>query len=126
VSLLGRRRQLASVLAFVLIGTIGMPSVGEQGVGDTGLMLDLGVNVGHFAQGKAPTPHGSISSRWRRGRGSFKLTVVAPRGTSVLVELPVIRHAHKVAVDGKVVHVKRRRGVFRFRKVRGQHTFVVR
>ena len=78
-----------------------------------------------FAQGKAPTPHGPISSRWRRGGGSFKLTVVAPRGTSGVVEIPFVRHAHKIAVDGKVVHVKRRGGVFRFAKVSGQHTFVV-
>jgi alpha-L-rhamnosidase len=78
-----------------------------------------------FAQGKAPTPHGPISSRWRRGGGSFKLTVVAPRGTSGVVTLPVIRHAHTIAVDGKVVHVKRRRGFIRFGKVRGQHTFVI-
>lgn len=78
-----------------------------------------------FAQGKAPTPHGPISSRWRRGGGSFKLTVVAPRGTSGVVEVPLIRRAHRVAVDGKLVHVKRRGGVVRFAKVSGQHTFVV-
>jgi hypothetical protein len=28
-------------------------------------------------------------------------------------------------MDGKVVHVKRKGGVARFRKVKGQHTFVV-
>jgi alpha-L-rhamnosidase len=79
----------------------------------------------HFAQGDAPTPHGPISSRWRRGGHSFKLTVVGPRGTSGLVEIPVPRHAHRVTVDGKRVHVKRRGGVVRFKKVAGQHTFVV-
>ena len=78
-----------------------------------------------FAQGKAPTPHGAIASRWQRGGHSFKLTVVAPKGTSGLVEVPVPRHAHTVAMDGKVVHVKRKGGVARFRKVKGQHTFVV-
>ena len=78
-----------------------------------------------FAQGKAPTPHGAIASRWQRGGHSFKLTVVAPKGTSGLVEVPVPRHAHTVAMDGKVVHVKRKGGVARFRKVKGQHTFAV-
>jgi alpha-L-rhamnosidase len=79
----------------------------------------------HFAQGDAPTPHGPISSRWRRGGHSFKLTVVGPRGTSGLVEVPAPRHAHTVTVDGKRVHLKSRGGVIRFRKVAGQHTFVV-
>jgi alpha-L-rhamnosidase len=78
-----------------------------------------------FAQGKAPTPHGAIASRWQRGGHSFKLTVVAPKGTSGVVEVPVPRHAHTVAMDGKVVHVKRKGDIARFRKVKGQHTFVV-
>ncbi len=78
-----------------------------------------------FAQGKAPTPHGPIASRWQRGGHRFKLTVVAPPGTSGLVELPMPRQAHTVAIDGKVVHAKARRGVVRLRKVTGQHTFAV-
>jgi alpha-L-rhamnosidase len=76
-----------------------------------------------FAQGNAPTPHGPISSRWRRGGRSFKLTVVAPRGTSGVVEMPLPPHAGTIAVDGKVAHAKRRGGVAVFKKVRGQHTF---
>jgi alpha-L-rhamnosidase len=72
-----------------------------------------------FAQGKAPTPRGAISSRWRRGGGVFKLTVSAPRGTSGVVQLPALPHLHTIALDGKVVHAKRRRI-----KVRGGvHTF---
>ena len=78
-----------------------------------------------FAQGDAPTPRGPISSRWRRGGGSFKLTIVAPRGTSGVVKVPAPRHARTIAVDGKVVKAKRRGGVVRFSKVRGRHTFVV-
>ena len=68
-----------------------------------------------FAQGQAPTPHGPIASRWRHQGGSFKLTVVAPRGTSGVVEVPLLGHAHTIARDGKVVHVKRtarRRALF--------------
>ena len=49
--------------------------------------------------------------------GSFKLTVVAPRGTSGVVEVPLLRHAHTVAIDGKVVHVKRTGGVVALPKV---------
>jgi alpha-L-rhamnosidase len=77
-----------------------------------------------FAQGQAPTPHGPIASRWRRGGHLFKLTVAAPRGTSGVVQLPLPRHAGTIAIDGKVVHNKRRGGVVVFKKVRGQHTFV--
>ena len=88
-----------------------------------------------FAQGEAPTPRGPIASRWRRGGHSFKLTVSAPRGTSGVVELPLLRRPRKVLRDGKVVwsrgrragkRGKRRGGVIKFRKVAGQHTFLVR
>jgi alpha-L-rhamnosidase len=78
-----------------------------------------------FAQGKAPTPHGPLSSRWRRSGRLFKLTVIAPKGTSGLVELPASKHSHTVAMDGKTIPAKRRDGVFRIRGVRGQHTFAV-
>jgi alpha-L-rhamnosidase len=90
-----------------------------------------------FAQGEAPTPRGPIDSRWRRGGHSFKLTVSAPRGTSGVVELPLLRRPRKVLRDGKVVwsrgrragkrgkRGKRRGGVIRFGKVAGQHTFLV-
>jgi hypothetical protein len=87
-----------------------------------------------FAQGTAPTPHGPIASRWRRRGGSFKLTVVGPPGTSGVVDVPLLRHGRTIALDGKVVwshghpvgtHVRRRGGVVRFKKVAGQHTFVV-
>jgi len=87
-----------------------------------------------FAQGQAPTPHGPLASRWRHGGRSFKLTVAGPRGTSGVVEVPVLPRAQTIALDGKVVwshghpvgaHVRRRGGVIRFKKVAGQHTFVV-
>jgi hypothetical protein len=77
-----------------------------------------------FAQGNAPTPHGPISSRWRRHGGTFKLTIEAPRGTSGVVAVPVLRHLHRISVYGKVVHAKRRRGVVRLKTGGGQHTFV--
>ena len=87
-----------------------------------------------FAQGKAPTPRGPISSRWRRRGGSFKLTVAGPRGTSGVVEVPLPRHVRTIALDGRIVwshghrvgaRVKRVRGVARFAKVVGRHTFAV-
>jgi alpha-L-rhamnosidase len=88
-----------------------------------------------FAQGEAPTPHGPIASRWRRRGGSFKLTVAGPPGTSGVVEVPLLLHAHTIALDGKVVwshghpvgaHARRKGDVVRFKKLAGQHTFVVR
>ncbi len=78
----------------------------------------------HYAQGQAPTPHGPLASRWRRWGHLFKLTVAAPRGTSGVVKLPLPRHARKIAMDGKKIRAKRRRGVLTFKKVRGRHTFV--
>lgn len=77
-----------------------------------------------FAQGQAPTPHGPLASRWRRGGGSFKLTVVAPKGTSGVVMVPALRHAGRIAMDGKAVRAKRRGGAFRVKVGAGQHTFV--
>jgi alpha-L-rhamnosidase len=87
-----------------------------------------------FAQGQAPTPHGPLVSRWRRTGGSFKLTVVAPRGTSGVVKVPLVGHRRAIAVDGKVAwprgkgarHGKRHGNVVLFKKIAGQHTFVAR
>src|SRR3954453_8811611 len=81
-----------------------------------------------FAQGDAPTPHGPISSRWRSTRRFFKLTVVAPRGTSGVVKLPLVGHRRTIALDGKPARGrgKRRGNVVVFKKIRGQHTFVAR
>ena len=77
-----------------------------------------------FAQGQAPTPHGPLASRWRRGGRSFKLTVVAPKDTSGVVKVPLPPHARTIAMDGKVVHAKRRGGSARVKVGAGQHTFV--
>jgi hypothetical protein len=79
----------------------------------------------HFAQGQAPTPHGPLASRWRRGGRSFKLTVVAPRGTSGVVEVPLLGRRRTVTIDGKAARGKRRGDAVRFKGIHGQHTFVV-
>ncbi len=85
-----------------------------------------------WAQGQAPTPHGPVSSRWRRTRRSFKLTVVGPRGTSGVVEVPLLGRRKRISLDGKAVwprghgvHAKRHGDAVFFKKVKGQHTFVV-
>ena len=58
-----------------------------------------------WAQGQAPTPHGPITSRWERGDGdsSFKLTVIAPDGTSGDVGIPLLSAPRTVTMDGQVV-----------------------
>ena len=71
----------------------------------------------HWAQATVPTPQGPIAARWRRGKDWFKLTTVAPRGTSGTVTLP--RLGRTVARDGKIVHG------LSFSGVRGRHTWVV-
>ena len=88
-----------------------------------------------FAQGRAPTPHGAIASRWTRGKGrrSFKLTIAAPRGTRGVVDVPVLGRRRAIAMDGRLVWDGRRDrggtrarqagGAVRFSGLRGRHTF---
>jgi hypothetical protein len=88
-----------------------------------------------FAQGKAPTPQGSVASRWRRGSGgdSFRLTVKAPKGTSGVVELPLLGRLRTIAIDGKVawrrdhavgdIRADRDGDAVAFRSIEGTHTF---
>ena len=88
-----------------------------------------------FAQGRAPTPHGAIASRWTRGKGrrSFKLTIAAPRGTRGVVDVPVLGQRRAIAMDGRLVWDGRRDrggtrarqagGAVRFSGLRGRHTF---
>jgi hypothetical protein len=57
-----------------------------------------------WAQGVVPTPHGSISVRWRRsGAGAFVLTVHAPRHTTGTVVIPINSTDAAVARDGHVI-----------------------
>jgi alpha-L-rhamnosidase len=58
-----------------------------------------------WAQGRVPTPSGSLASRWRRGHrnSSFTLTIGAPRGTSGAVVVPELGRARTITMDGRVV-----------------------
>jgi alpha-L-rhamnosidase len=58
-----------------------------------------------WAQGKVPTPYGAIASRWQVGTSSssFKLTEVAPDGTSGTVAVPLLGASRVIAEDGRVV-----------------------
>jgi alpha-L-rhamnosidase len=57
-----------------------------------------------WAQGVVPTPHGPITVRWRRsGTGLFVLTVAAPRGTSGVVEVPVLGRDRTIFRNGTIV-----------------------
>jgi alpha-L-rhamnosidase len=88
-----------------------------------------------FAQGQARTPHGALGSRWRRGRDDsyFRLTVVGPRRTSGVVEVPLLGGRRRLWMDARLVwngrhatggvRAGRVRGAVRFRGVRGRHTF---
>lgn len=88
-----------------------------------------------FAQGTAPTPHGPISSRWQRNAkdSSFKLTVIAPRGETGTVEVPLLGKSRVIAIDGRIVWDGRHArggvngramaGAVTFAGLRGQHTF---
>jgi hypothetical protein len=86
-----------------------------------------------FAQGQAPTPHGPIVSRWRRGRGSFVLTAGGPRRTTGQVAVPLLGAARTIARDGVVVwnghapvgriHASADGSYVRFSDQRGLHTY---
>jgi alpha-L-rhamnosidase len=57
-----------------------------------------------WAQGTVPTPHGSISVRWRRPeRRRFVLTIAAPRGTSGTVAVPLLDRRGTIARSGRVL-----------------------
>jgi alpha-L-rhamnosidase len=58
-----------------------------------------------WAQGQVPTPYGAIASRWQVGTSSssFKLTEVAPAGTSGTVAVPLLGAPRVIAEDGRVV-----------------------
>jgi hypothetical protein len=53
----------------------------------------------NWAQGRVPTPHGTIRTAWRRTEGGFRLTVEAPAGTSYTATVPTSPDA-VVTVDG--------------------------
>jgi hypothetical protein len=67
-----------------------------------------------WAQGVVPTPHGSISVRWRRNaHKSLVLTLQAPRGTSGSVAIPLLGRGGSIARSGKIVwsHGRTARGI---------------
>jgi hypothetical protein len=88
-----------------------------------------------WAQGRVPTPSGSIVSRWRRGHGSssFTLTMAAPGGTSGTVAIPQLGRSRTIVMDCKVVWREgapapgvtavERGGAVQFSAIEGSHTF---
>jgi hypothetical protein len=57
-----------------------------------------------WAQGVVPTPHGSISVRWRRpDSSSFVMTVLSPRGETGTVSIPINDTHATVARDGRAI-----------------------
>jgi hypothetical protein len=56
-----------------------------------------------WAQGQAPTPLGAVVSRWRRGPGSFVLTVDGAGRAPGKVLVPELGRGRTIAMDGEVV-----------------------
>ena len=57
-----------------------------------------------WAQGVVQTRRGPIGVRWRRkARKLFVLTVLAPRGASGKVAVPLLRRGGTIARSGKIV-----------------------
>jgi hypothetical protein len=61
-----------------------------------------------WAQGTVPTPHGTITVRWRRGTKSFELSMRAPAGTSGTVAVPLLGARRTIAENGRIVWNGRR------------------
>jgi Bacterial alpha-L-rhamnosidase C-terminal domain/Bacterial alpha-L-rhamnosidase 6 hairpin glycosidase domain len=88
-----------------------------------------------WAQGRVPTPSGTLVSRWRRGHGSssFTLTMGGPGGTSGTVVIPQLGRARTITMDCRVVWrngapapgvtAEERDGAVQFSGVEGSHTF---
>jgi alpha-L-rhamnosidase len=88
-----------------------------------------------WAQGRVPTPGGSIASRWEHHDSSFVLTVETPEhdGREGRVAVPLLGRSRDVAVDGELVwqndrplgatSAERRGDTVVFSHVRGNHTF---
>ncbi|WP_419992665.1 alpha-L-rhamnosidase C-terminal domain-containing protein [Streptomyces boninensis] len=56
-----------------------------------------------WAQGRVPTPHGTLAVNWKRTPGSFTLTTRAPAGTTGQVALPLLGRDRTIAMDGRIV-----------------------
>jgi Bacterial alpha-L-rhamnosidase 6 hairpin glycosidase domain/Bacterial alpha-L-rhamnosidase C-terminal domain len=56
-----------------------------------------------WAQGRVPTPHGSITASWRSTAGRFVLTTDAPRGTTGRLAVPTGGRKVRVVLDGRTV-----------------------
>jgi hypothetical protein len=88
-----------------------------------------------WAEGRAPTTFGPISSRWRldRANDTFVLTVEGPKGTSGTVTVPLVGRPRTIAMDGRVVWEAGRPrpgtkataagDAVRFANLSGRHTF---
>jgi hypothetical protein len=56
-----------------------------------------------WAEGQLPTPHGPLSVGWQQSAdGEFSLCVIAPRGTSGDIAVPVTGAGAQVVVDGRI------------------------
>jgi hypothetical protein len=96
-------------------------------------MVEPQVGDLQFAQGQAPTPHGPIVSRWRRGPSGFVLTAGGPHSTMGTIAVPELGARRTIAMDGRIVwragrgvhraHAREQGGAVLFEGVRGVHTF---
>ncbi|MFN8537617.1 MAG: alpha-L-rhamnosidase C-terminal domain-containing protein [Thermomicrobiales bacterium] len=80
---------------------------GVLGVVPTGpgyASYDLAPHPGNlkWAQGRVPTPHGSIDVAWEHAGGRFTLQVDAPGGTVGRAQVPTFGLPSRITLDGRV------------------------
>ncbi|WP_222851026.1 alpha-L-rhamnosidase C-terminal domain-containing protein [Phytoactinopolyspora mesophila] len=87
----------------------------------------------HWAQGRVPTPGGSIAVRWERTENRFALTVEPSQDGEGEVAVPLLGAAREITMDGEVawrdgsatggVSAYQRGDAVVFGGIRGEHTF---
>jgi hypothetical protein len=60
-----------------------------------------------FAEGRLRVPQGALDASWRRDGSAFEMELVAPRGTTGQVGIPVPRPSTPVYVNGARARVRR-------------------
>ncbi|XVQ11559.1 family 78 glycoside hydrolase catalytic domain [Spirillospora sp. CA-255316] len=77
------------------------------------------------ASASVTTPHGKVSSSWRRGKGRLTLTVQVPKGTPAEIRIPLPDGSSTVTANRGATRVKQQGGYAVYQVTPGTHVFHV-